>query len=198
MLALGCFLLTGAGPRADDDEKADPVPDDVRAAIMKIADLLDKGKLEDARKEAAALAKKKKYDGGDPGSCKLLMRAFQYRNKGGFGVGDKPALVKPDGIEKYVMDLDKLSANRLKNEATEIKKIALITAAIGDIALEATPKKDNGKKKAADWKKWSQEMHTYGLELAGAAGKAQPDVKSVKDAAKELDGSCTECHPIFK
>lgn len=201
-LTLGMWLVARSSGADDDDPE--PVPEDVRAAILKIADLLEKGKIEDARKEAAAFAKKKKYDGGDPGSCKLLMRAFQLRAKKGFGVGDKPGLIKPDGIEKYVIELGdenkKLSDKTLKTQAADIKKIAYISAAIGDISLESAPKKDSpdGKKKVKDWLRWSQEMHDYGLKLAEAVGKDKLDPKTVKIAARNLDGSCTECHAPFR
>jgi cytochrome c556 len=195
-LVLGMGLV--ARSKADGD---DEVPKDVREAIMKIADLIDKGKAEDAKKEAAAIAKKAGFDGNKPGSCESLMHAFAVRATKGFGVGDKPGMIKPDGIEAKIQVLGdekkKLSDKTLKTEAADIKKLALISAAIGDICIEATPKKDDGKKKAADWKKWSQEMRDYGVKLADAAGKGS-DAKSVSIAARNLDGSCTSCHEVYR
>jgi hypothetical protein len=196
--AVALMLGMGLVARAADEE---PVPKDVREAIMKIGDLLDKGKAEDAQKEAAAIAKKAGFDGGKPGSCELLMRAFSVRAKKGFGVGDKPGMIKPDGIEAKIQvlgdDKKKLSDKTLKNEAPEIKKLALVAAAIGDISVAATPKKDDGKKKAADWKKWSTEMRDYGMKLADAAGKGSA-AKDVQIAARNLDGSCTSCHEVYR
>jgi len=193
-LILGMGLV--ARSRADDEE----VPKNVRDAIMKIAGLLDKGKLEDAKKEAAAIAKTAGYDGSKPGSCESLMHVFAVRVKKGFGVGTKPGMIKPDGIEAKIQvlgdDKKKLTDKTLKNESADIKTLALVSAAIGDIAVEATPKKDDGKKKAADWKKWSQEMHDYGLKLAEASGKS--DTKAVQIAARNLDGSCTSCHEVYR
>jgi cytochrome c556 len=75
--------------------------------------------------------------------------------------------------------------------------LALISSAIGSICIEATPKKDDGKKKAADWKKWSIEMYEYGHKLADAAGKGS-DPKAVQIAARNLDGSCTSCHEVYR
>jgi len=194
-LALGLFFVGRSG--AADEE----VPKDIKEAILKIADLLDKGKMDDAKKAAADLVKKAKIDGAKPDSCTDFMHAFAVRAKKGFGVGDKPGMIKPDGIEGKITDLGdekkKLTDKTLKTEAADIKKIALVAAAIGTIALEATPKKDDGKKKAADWKKWSQEMQDYGLKLADAAGKGS-DTKAVKIAARNLDGSCTSCHEVYR
>jgi hypothetical protein len=200
-MACGLALLAGmwftTRANADDDE----VPKDVREAIMKIAELIDKGKAEDAQKEAAAIAKKAGYDGAKPGSCESLMHAFAVRAKKGFGVGDKPGMIKPDGIEAKIQvlgdDKKKLTDKTLKAEATDIKKLGLISAAIGAIGIEATPKKDEGKKKAADWKKWSVEMRDYGIKLADAAGKGS-DTKAVQIAARNLDGSCTSCHEVYR
>lgn len=195
-LLMGLGLLAGASA-ADSEEE---VPKDVKDAIFKIADLLEKGKADDAKKEAAAIAKKKGFDGGKPNSTTDLMHGFAPRTKKGFGVGDKPGMIKPDGIESKIQvlgdDKKKLTPKALTAEAADIKKMAYTAAAIGMITVEATPAKDAPKKKASDWKKWAEEMRDYGLELGKASGGS--DTKAVQLASRKLDGSCTSCHEVFR
>ncbi len=194
-LLLGLGLL--AGPQfalAADDE----VPKDVKEAILKIADLIDKGKMDDAKKEAEDLVKKKKYDPLTVGKFKDPMHALSLRTKGGLGVGSKPGEFKPDGVEAQIMSLGKkaLTATALKKDADELKKMAEITVAVADITAAATPKKDDGKKKVKNWEKWTKEMRDAALELKAAAEKK--DSKAILNAAKNLDGSCTSCHQDFR
>jgi len=197
-LVLGLGLVGGLGAADDDVE----VPKAVRDGLYKIADLIEKGKLDDAKKEAAALAKKSGFDGGKPNSCTDLMHGFAPRAKKGFGVGDKPGLIKPDGIESKIQvlgdDKKKLTTAVLAKEAPDLRKMAYITAAIALVTLEATPKKDDGKKKASDWKKWSEEMRDASLKLADVTGAKSPDPKTVQVTSRNLDGSCTECHQVFR
>src|SRR5580765_4027528 len=71
------------------------------AELEKIADLLDKGKADDAKKAADAFAKGKDFDMAE------VMAIFKLRTKGGLGVGPKPGDIKPDGIEALAMNLEK-------------------------------------------------------------------------------------------
>lgn len=197
-LVLGLGLVAGSGA-ADDNE----VPKELRDGIYKIADLLEKGKTDEAKKESAALTKKSGCDGGKPGSCTDLMHGLAVRAKKGFGVGTKPGAIKPDGIEAKIQilgdDKKKLTPKLLENEAADIQRMAYISAAIGMITLDATPKKDDGKKKASDWKKWATEMVEFGVKLGDAAGKGKAAVpKDVQIAARNLDGSCTSCHEVYR
>jgi len=60
------------------------------------------------------------------------------------------------------------------------------------------PAADEGKKKKADWIKWSQEMGENSLAASKAAGAAKTDDKAVKAALKKLDDTCTTCHNTFR
>lgn len=195
-LLFGLWLL--ANPRSVTAAE-DEVPEDVKKAILKIADLFEKGKDADAKKEAEDLAKKKNYDPLTVGKFKDPMHAFSLRSKGGFGVGDKPGAYKPDGIEaQIIMALNKkvVPEKDLKAKAADYKKLAYVTLALAEITAAATPKKNEGKKKIADWQKFTKEMQDAAKELATGVEKA--DGKTVFNAAKKLDGSCTGCHQDFR
>jgi hypothetical protein len=196
VLVLGLFFMARGAGAADDE-----VPKEVKDGINKIADLIGAGKMDEAKKAAAALAKKAGCDGGKPGSCEGVMHVFSARKRGGFGVGDKSRGTN-DGIELMVQfladDNKKLTDKALATDREAFHRMALIAAAIGDVTIAATPKKDAGKKKAADWKKWAEEMRDGAGKLAAETEKKNATVKAVKQAARGLDGSCTSCHQVFK
>src|SRR5437879_10037014 len=85
-LAIG-FLVVGSGGAADD--KAD-----LRSALQKIADAIEKKDSDQAKKLAEELAKS--HDLED------VMHLMSKRDPGGkakvFGVGKKPGAISPDGI----------------------------------------------------------------------------------------------------
>jgi len=199
-LFLGLGLLTGPADtsRAADDE----VPKELKDAILKIADLLEAGKTEAAKKEAVALAKKENLDGFKVGSLQMLMRPFRLRSNKGFGIGDKPGVIKPDGIESKFgsmhMAKKALSPKALADEGPALKKAAYISWAIAEVTAASPPSKENDKKTKADWKKWSTEMTESSQELAKALGDPKPDPKAVYNAARKLDGTCTSCHQPFR
>jgi hypothetical protein len=123
------------------------------------------------------------------------------RAKKGLGVGDKPNMVKPDGIELKTQALGDmknkpLTKKQIDVESMDIKRMALITAAIADVTLAAAPKKDVGKLKVKDWIKWSEEMRDASVKLAEAAEKK--DGKLLQVTARTLDASCTSCHEVFR
>src|SRR5262249_52488969 len=132
-LLLGLWLIGPQFSSAADDE----VPKDVRDAIDKITELEEKGKEEDAKKEAVAFVKKKDYDGGKVGGLKDPMHAFSLRSKGGLGIGSKANEIKPDGIEAKIMDLGKktLPAATMKSQADDLKKMAYQSLALSEITM---------------------------------------------------------------
>lgn len=190
-LIMGIGLIVANASQAADDTE---VPKDVKEAILKIAAAEEAGKKDDAKKEAETLAKKKGYDGSKPGSCDSLMHIFAPRKKGGFGFGEK-AKGTQDGIELKIQALGskKLSPLVYKKEAADIKNMAYITLAVADVTLAAAPKKDAGKKKAKDWIKWTQEMREAAAGLAKAT-----DPQKIQTISKNLDGSCSSCHEVFR
>jgi len=193
-LLLGLSLLAVPAPVTADDD----VPEDVKAAVNKIADLLEKGKADDAKKEAEALVKKKNYDPLTVGKFKDPMHVLSLRSKGGFGVGDKAGAWKPDGIEGQILSLKQkvMPEKDLKAKAADLKRLAYVTLAVTEITAAATPKKNDGKKKITDWQKYTKEMLEATKEFT--AGVEMGDNKAVFNAAKKLDSSCTSCHQDFR
>src|SRR3954468_22138862 len=97
VLALGVCLLCSApaGSAADkkDDKKDDDKPSPAIEPVAKMADLIEKGDMNGAKKTAADVADK--YSLGD------AMNVFKPRAKGGIGVG-KEGQYNPDGIELQI------------------------------------------------------------------------------------------------
>lgn len=179
--ALGFATLAGKGGAADDDAKG---------AVTKIADMLEKKDTAGAQKAAAAFAPKADIED--------VMHLMSLRRSKGLGVGAKPGAITPDGIEAKIMELGKrpLPAAKLTAESSDLTRMAYVAAAIGEVAHAKPPAKDEGKKKKADWVKWSGDMRDAALKLADATKAKNP--MEVKAAATKLYSSCTTCHEVFR
>jgi hypothetical protein len=166
---------------------------DLKAGVQAIADTLAKGDEAGAQKLAADLAK--------TASVEDAMHLFGLRKGAkskGYGVGDQPGKITPDGIEAKIMGFSKKAPAKaaLSKEAEALMQMAYRTAAIADIAASKAPEKDMGEKKVKDWKTWSANMKTGSVELASAI-KAQ-DPAMVKAAASKVYQNCTQCHGVFR
>jgi cytochrome c556 len=182
LAGLGAF----AGRGGASDEAA------IRDEILKIADAIEKGDADAARKQADALAAKVDV-------LTDVMALFRLRMRKGIGVGPTPNAIKPDGIEAKIMALGKKAPTpkEATSEGPGVAHAAYVTAAIAEIALRkpAVDKKE-GEKDPAKWKEWSEAMRKSSEELAQAAkaGKG-PEVKA---AATRLNASCNHCHEVFR
>ncbi len=121
------------------------------------------------------------------------------RKKGGFGVGDTPGKIFPDGIERklLILDRDAPTAATLKRELDSYKTMGYRTAAIA-VVTHAWGEKDKrtlfrGRKKQKDWDTWTKDMYDASLALAKADSAA-----GVQNAAKSLNASCNACHSVFR
>jgi hypothetical protein len=180
MLALGGVVLLADRGGAGE-------PNKYKASVLKIADAFKKGDKAGAEKEAAALAKK-------VDSLDELMELFKKRDKNGLGVGPKPGVVTPDGIEiKLVtMGRDAPTATALKKEAEALEEMGYAIAAMGAITKHKAPTKG----KAKHWMDLCDEMVTSGLKLsAGAKAKSSGDLKT---AASKVNNSCNSCHSEYR
>src|SRR5205823_2498944 len=100
-----------------------------------------------------------------------VMNLMQPRAKKGLGIGTKPGAVSPDGIEAFIINLDKRAPAKtvLEKSGPDLERMAYVTAAIGAIAAHKSPvQAKQGKKDPKDWVKWSDEMRDSALELADA------------------------------
>lgn len=179
------FFLTAGRSHADIDKKQ------MNAALVKIAAALEKGDTATATKEAAALAKQIE-DLDD------LMHSFKPRNKKGLGVGSKPGVVVPDGIEQKLNAIarDGITPGELGKEGDALTEAAWLTAAIAEVTKHKAPTKDMGKKKKSKWIEWANGTHEAAKEMAAAA-KAK-NANAVKAAATKVNNNCNNCHTVFR
>ncbi len=184
LLALGLWLIAGAETGGAADGK------DPRAALLKIAELIEKGDDAAAKKEAALLAKD--ADLGD------VMNLMLPRTKKGVGVGTEAGKITPDGIEAKLINIARkpLPQKQLDYEATALARLAVITAAVSEVAQAKVPQKDEGAKKRADWTMWAKEMRQASGQLAQSAKTKNPT--EVKTAAAKLNSACNNCHGVFR
>jgi hypothetical protein len=182
-LVLGCLaIMAGTGSAGDDKEKS---------AILKIADLIQKGDAAGATKQAKALAKNAEVE--------EVMHLLKPRKKMGLGVGPKSGPLTPDGIELMVLKLSGSKAPsqaKLSKEADALESMGYVLAAVGEFAIAKPPEKDEGKKKVSDWVVWAKEMREASAGFAEAAKSKSP--KAVHEAAMKLNTVCTNCHSTFK
>src|SRR5260370_32894180 len=97
VLAVGvCLLCTAPGSAADkkDDKKDDDKPSPAIEPVAKMADMIDKGDMDGAKKAAANVADK--YSLGD------TMNGFKPRSRGGIGVAKEGQYGPNDGIELQI------------------------------------------------------------------------------------------------
>src|SRR5262249_2191096 len=182
VLGVGAFVLALAVTfNLSADEKS------AKEGIDKLAKSLAGGKEDKAQVDAL---KKENLDD--------VMNLFKLRKSGGFGVGNTPGAVTPDGIELKIINLAKKTvAGDLKTQGDAIAEAAYRAAAIAAVAIHKCPvEKKKGEKDPKDWEKWSKGMKDAALELATAA-KAK-DAKKVEDAAKKLNNNCQQCHGVFR
>lgn len=98
------------------------------------------------------------------------------------------------------MNLEKDIREAKKNGPKDAAAAAVIgtrTAALADYTLELPPQ-FGGKKTAGDWEKWSKDMKKQATDIATEASKASPDMAKLKKMFSGLDGTCANCHNVFR
>lgn len=159
--------------------------------VDRLADLFEKKDLEGAKKLGEELGKKYELD--------AFMVLFQQRKNDGFGVGDKPNVIKPDGIENKLLDMSKkeMSAKDLDAQNAALLRMCYQTAALAEMTLHRCPvDKKQGTRDPVEWKKWTEDMRKCSLELADAVAAKNP--KDTRTAAGKLCRSCQKCHDSFR
>jgi hypothetical protein len=178
-----------------------------RAAALQLSDAVEKGQLDAAKTQAAALASLKgtakappPADLDEKADLAGIMNLLRLRSKGGLGFGLKPppGAATTDGVEARVMGLAKrpLPPADLKKQADDIVRSAYILVAVSEVTDAHTPKKKVGDKDPKDWTAAMTVMRESALQLADAARKNDP--AAVKAAASKLNGSCNDCHGTFR
>jgi hypothetical protein len=166
-------------------------PKDAKAGVLQVADLFQKKDNDAAKKAAADFAKGADLDD--------VMGLLKLRAKKGLGVGPKPGPPRSDGIEAFILNLDKRAPAKavLEKQGPDFERAAYVSAAIGEIAIYKCPvEKKQKDKDPVKWKQWSEDMRDASLELADAF-KAK-DASAIKKAGRKLNDSCTNCHGVFR
>lgn len=164
--------------------------------VDKMAAAIAKGDVKTADKIASTIAKEQEeiYE---------PMLLFKFRKKKGFGVGDTPGKIFPDGIERLIQKLarDVPAKTFVTKNKDALVEMAHRTAAIARIGTALIPVKKKNREftRSKSEKKWAQaseDMYKASLELVKAVNSGSP--ASVKAAAAKLDASCTACHSVFR
>jgi hypothetical protein len=163
----------------------------VKAELVKIAAAIEKGDMATAKSKAAALVKKIE-------ELNEVMCAFKLRSSKGYGVGSKPGVSTPDGIELRLIAIgrDGITKNELEAEGAGLIESAYITAAIAEVAILKAPLKDKGAKRKKDWVGWSEGMRDSARDLAASIKTGAP--KAVQGVTTRLLDTCNNCHSVFK
>jgi hypothetical protein len=185
-------MFVGRNVAADDEVV---VPAKMKDQVFKMADAIAKGKTVD--KEADQYVK----DFAKPKDLKNTMYIFKPRekdDKGGVGVGPKPGMYRPDGIEALMKNQNSRTPSMtldLKKSADDINRMLDITLAITEITARTPPPKDK-KAPAKLWKESVDDMRKATLDLKAAVKDG--DKTKFKQALLALDASCNKCHTNFR
>ncbi|MFO0965866.1 MAG: cytochrome c [Gemmataceae bacterium] len=185
LAALAALAFLAGPSRAGDDEKAQ------QKKILEFAAAIKTDK-DAGLKKAADMGKK-------VDSIEGIMHGFKPRKRGGFGVGDTPGAITPDGIELYINGLarDGITATALGKQAKAIEDLSYISAAVAEVT-HSFNNKDFGKKGKTkkEWQELAERMRDGSLKLAAAA-KAK-GAAEIKTAAKLVNDACNACHSKFR
>jgi hypothetical protein len=120
---------------------------------------------------------------GRPEVIRVSMFLTRPRDRGGLG------------LEGTLNGLAR-SGNTRGTKPEETARIGYLVAALAQMNQSAAPLKKEGDKDPADWRRFTDEMREAGLELARAA--AANDSAGVRTAAARTNGSCLNCHRVFR
>jgi hypothetical protein len=188
-------------------------PAGVRAAALRLAEILgERGSSDEAKKLAAALASLKgdasaKNKGPDyrqyvPNDYDLMV-PYMPKDKGGFGLPSELQYTKRlQGTQEYIENLFNYLAQRapkaadVKKIAPELEKLAYKTAVSAEVIDAYAPRRASEKRDPKIWHTTAGNMRAAALDLAEAAKKQDAD--SIQKAADKLSRSCVECHKVFQ
>ena len=126
-----------------------------QTGIFQAAYLMERGDFLAAKKAAEEFAKGKDVD-----ALAMLFRLRTARARQGVGIGLQPGVIKPDGIERMIMELANdrrpIPANLLDRHEADLARAFYLTAAIAEGHRGHCPVKQKVKNKdPKDWERWS-------------------------------------------
>ena len=195
VMSFGLVTLVALGQAfAADDDTDIVVPKKIQDSVNKMADDISKGNKVD--KDAAAFFMDHKDE------LKKTMWVFKPREKdgkGGLGVGPKPGVYKPDGIEALLLNqlaMKPMQKLDVKTSAADLERLADITLAMAEITGKYVPEKTVGKKTPKEWNGSNEDVKKAALQLKDAV-KAGSNA-DMKKALGQLAAGCTRCHTTFR
>jgi hypothetical protein len=163
----------------------------VEAAVRKLAAAIEKKDAAEQKKQVEVLQGANVLD---------LMDLYKLRTSEGLGVGPKPGVVKPDGIEAKVQELagsKPYEQQRLDAEGEHLATMAYTVAAIAMAARAKCPVKvTEGDRDPKKWRQWSEELEKAAVELAEAARAKK--LTEARSTAGRVHAACTSCHAVFR
>lgn len=187
----------------DRGEAADAAA--LKTGLPKLADAIAKKDAATVKTLVESLSKDTNKD-----DLMVLFNARSDKKNPGLGVGPTPGTITPDGIEIKIKEMSTkpYSTFTLPKHVDALIQMSYQAAAGGKlskaIADGAVPR-EIGKRKKADWIKWSDDTDVAAMELAAAletakkAPKVTPAItKNIQAAALKLDNACVACHNVFK
>lgn len=166
----------------------------LRDAALKLAGLIEKGKADDAKKEADALSSLKPDAAAKPepvpilkkanvDKIDLIMRQFNIAAVGGYGIENHYKKLTGSGGTKK-----ELSAAAMNDD---FLLMAYRTVAIAELVKEFKP--DKG---AKEFQKYAEDMRVLAVALAEATKKK--DGPTALAVVYKVTISCNKCHDKFK
>ena len=197
VLGIGLVLVAGAGVLSLRAlEEAPAAPD-----VKKLADQVSKQDWDTLSREGQKIAKKYDQLNDVMGVFKLRRPKTDETGTIGLGVGNKPGVILPDGIEAKILDLTKrIRKGDLDKNAADLKRLGEITAAVAGIALHKPSEKATmgGDAAIKKWEAYSKEMHDTSREFIKSLEQKTPSAAQVKAAAEKLHDVCLACHKDFR
>jgi cytochrome c556 len=203
--ASAVFLLGAVHARDNDAEDAKHNSAAAKAApdVLEVVDCLADGG--DMAKGAKAQAKVKVISRTH--EFEAIMWQFTPRDKGGLGIGAKPAGRIPDGIEVKIIALANLKkplkAEQFAAEQPDLQRMAETIRAVSFIAKGYGPKLEGrgwvliwNLIRAVVWRLYCDDMESNSQSLLDAIKAG--DSHEVQKASNRLLASCISCHNSWR
>ncbi len=118
-----------------------------------------------------------------------VMRLYNKRDQGGIGFGPKGVR-----MERRLIDLeeDGISAETLKHEANELRKLAHVNLILAEASRAFAPTKEFQGRGKKEWLRDLDAVQSASRELLKAIESNDP--KAVQTAATTINKACTRCH----
>jgi WD40 repeat protein len=192
VLGVTLALVTGVGVSSLSAQTSGDPP--ARADVKRLADQVASKDWDRLSIVAQEFAGKKQYDLSD------VMTVFKLRRPGarvsGIGIGEKPGVSSPDGIEARLVRLARNvpTADVLQSEGRALSRTADILAAVA--ALTRHLPLELPARARPIWDGLNRDLHLSSREMAAAVKTSQP--KKLWEAVRHARYVCSQCHIMMR